>query len=152
MTSLGRKSKKVERHVYVELMHFPAQQKQYNIVKQLCVCVWVCVWVCGCVWECVSVSEYECECVWVCVYVCEYVCVCVSVCVWVCVFHSVIWLFVTPWTAACQAPLSMVFSRQEYWSGLLCPLPGDLHNPEIEPVSHIAGGFFTIRAKATILP
>ena len=53
MTSLGRKSKKVERHVYVELMHFPAQQKQYSIVKQLCICVWVCV--CESVCECVSV-------------------------------------------------------------------------------------------------
>ena len=35
-------------------------------------------------------------------------------------------LFVTPWTVAHQAPLSMKFSRQEYWSGLLCPAPGDL--------------------------
>ena len=33
-------------------------------------------------------------------------------------------LYVTPWTVACQAPLSMEFSRQEYWSGLLCPPPG----------------------------
>ena len=89
MTSLGRKSKKVERHVYVELMHFPAQQKQYNIVKQLCVCVWVCVWVCGCVWECVSVSEYECECVWVWEYGCEYESMCVSVCMCECVCVSV---------------------------------------------------------------
>ena len=42
---------------------------------------------------------------------------------------------VTPWTAACQAPLSMGFSRQEYWSGLLFPSPGDLPNPGIEPRS-----------------
>ena len=35
-------------------------------------------------------------------------------------------LFVTPWTVICQAPLPMGFSRQEYWSGLLCPPPGDL--------------------------
>ena len=35
-------------------------------------------------------------------------------------------LFVTPWTVAHQAPLSMEFSRREYWSGLLCPAPGDL--------------------------
>ena len=37
-----------------------------------------------------------------------------------------------PWTAACQVPLSMGFSRQEYWSGLPCPPPGDLPNPGIE--------------------
>ena len=44
-------------------------------------------------------------------------------------------LFVTPWTVACQAPLSMGFSRQEYWSGLPFPSPGDLSKPEIEPGS-----------------
>ena len=44
-------------------------------------------------------------------------------------------LFVTPWTAAYQAPLSMVFSRQEYWSGLPFPSPGDLPDPGIEPGS-----------------
>ena len=43
--------------------------------------------------------------------------------------------FVTPWTAACQALLSVGFSRQEYWSGLPCPPPGDLPNPAIEPGS-----------------
>ena len=42
-------------------------------------------------------------------------------------------LFVTPWTVAYQAPLSMGFSRQEYWSGLPFPSPGDLPNPGIEP-------------------
>ena len=41
----------------------------------------------------------------------------------------------TPWTKTCQAPLSMGFSRQEYWSGLPCPPPGDLPNLEIEPMS-----------------
>ena len=41
-------------------------------------------------------------------------------------------LFVTPWTIAHQAPLSMGFSRQEYWSGLPCPPPGHLSNPGIE--------------------
>ena len=44
-------------------------------------------------------------------------------------------LFVTPWSVARQAPLSMGFSRQEYWSGLPFPTPGDLHDPGIEPVS-----------------
>ena len=39
------------------------------------------------------------------------------------------------WTIACKAPLSMGLSRQEYWSGFPCPPPGDLSNPEMEPVS-----------------
>ena len=42
-------------------------------------------------------------------------------------------LFATPWTVAYQAPQYMEFSRQEYWSGLLFPSPGDLPNPGIEP-------------------
>ena len=41
----------------------------------------------------------------------------------------------TPWTVVHQFPLSMGFSRQEYWSGLPCPLPGDLPNPGIKPRS-----------------
>ena len=44
-------------------------------------------------------------------------------------------LFVTPWTVALQASLSMVFSRQEYWSGFPFPSPGDLPNPGIKPES-----------------
>ena len=44
-------------------------------------------------------------------------------------------LFATPWTVAHQAPLSMGFSRQESWSGLPFPSPGDLSNPGIEPKS-----------------
>ena len=44
-------------------------------------------------------------------------------------------LFVTPWTVAYQAPSSMGFSRQEYWSGLPFPSPGDLPNPGTEPGS-----------------
>ena len=44
-------------------------------------------------------------------------------------------LFVTPWTVAPQAPPSMGFSRQEYWSGLPCPPPGDLPNPGTEECS-----------------
>ena len=51
------------------------------------------------------------------------------------------------WTAARQAPLSVGFSRQEYWSGLPFPPPGDLPDPGIEPTSPVspalAGGFFT---------
>ena len=57
---------------------------------------------------------------------------------------------VTLWTTACQAPLSMGFSREEHWSRLLCPPPGNLPHPEIEPVSlespAVAGGFFTTSA------
>ena len=49
-----------------------------------------------------------------------------------------VWLFATPWTVAFQAPLSMGFSRQEYWNGLLCPPPGDLPDPGIKPVSLIS--------------
>ena len=50
----------------------------------------------------------------------------------------------TPWTVACQARLSMGFSRQEYWSGLPFPSPGDLPKQGIEPTSPaLVGGFFT---------
>ena len=42
-------------------------------------------------------------------------------------------LFATPWTVACQAPLSVGFPRQEYWSGLPFPSPGDLPDPGIKP-------------------
>ena len=50
----------------------------------------------------------------------------------------------TPWTVAPQAPRSMGFPRQEYWSGLPFPPPGDLPNPRIESASlALAGGFFT---------
>ena len=44
-------------------------------------------------------------------------------------------LFATPWTVAFQAPLSMGFTRQEYWSGLPFPLPEDLPDPRIKPAS-----------------
>ena len=59
-------------------------------------------------------------------------------------------LFATLWTVALQAPLSMGLSRQEYWSGLPCPLLGDLPDPGIKPRSlmspALAGGFFTTSA------
>ena len=56
---------------------------------------------------------------------------------------SHVWLLATPWTVACQAPLSMGFSRQEYWSGLPFLSPDDLPDPRIEPASPaLAGGFF----------
>ena len=84
----------------------------------------------------------------VCECVCECVCVCVCVHECVCVHartharaHSVALLlscalvFAAPWTVDCQASRSMEFSRQQYWSGLSCPTPGDHSNPGIKPVS-----------------
>ena len=63
---------------------------------------------------------------------------------------SCVWLCGTLWTIACQAPLSTGFSRQEYWSGLPYPSPGDLPKPGIEPGSlmspALAGRFFTTSA------
>jgi len=52
--------------------------------------------------------------------------------------------FATPWAIACQAPLSLGFSRGEYWNGLPFPSPADLPVPGIKPMSlAFAGGFFT---------
>ena len=66
--------------------------------------------------------------------VATYMCVCAQSCE----------LFVTPQTIAHQAPLSMGFPRQRYWSGLPFPSPGDLPNPGIKPASPaLAGRFFT---------
>ena len=74
-------------------------------------------------------------------------------CVWcVCVCTSAgtlirVWLFVTPWTVAHQAPLLMEFSRQECWSGLSFLSPGSLSDPGIKPTflvyPALVGGFFT---------
>ena len=67
---------------------------------------------------------------------------CVQACV-ICCFTSV-QLFATPWPIAHQVPLSMEFSREEYWSGLPCPPSGDLQDPRIESQSlqspAVAGG------------
>ena len=64
------------------------------------------------------------------------VCVCVCVCVHVCTRAlSHVWLFAAPWTITLQAPLSMGFFRQEYYSGLPFPTPEDLPNPGIKPTS-----------------
>ena len=53
-------------------------------------------------------------------------------------------LFASPWTVAHQVPLSMEFSRQEYWNGLPLPPPGELPNPRVETASLAwAGRFFT---------
>ena len=63
---------------------------------------------------------------------------------------SRVWLFAAPWTVACQAPLSVEFCRQEYWSGLPLPTPEDLPDPGIEPSSlkspALVGGFFITSA------
>ena len=78
------------------------------------------------------------------------VCVCVCVCVFSCFSH--VHLCVTLWTIAHQSPLSIAFSRQEYWSELPCSPPGDLPNPGIKPTGRqvftgmspaLAGRFFT---------
>ena len=73
---------------------------------------------------------------------------------WPSPFHSPTWhimhamslyscpTLATPWTVANQALLSIVFSRQEHWSGLPCPPPGDLPNPGIEP-THLTSAFTT---------
>ena len=75
-----------------------------------------------------------------------------SLCVWM---FSPVQLFATPWTVVHQAPLSMGFSRQEYWSGLLFPPPGDLRNSGTEPESPVspalAGGFFTTEPPGGII-
>ena len=69
-----------------------------------------------------------------------YICVCVCIC-------SVMSDSATSWTAAHEAPVSMGFPRQEYWSGLPFPTSGELPHPGIEPESlaslELAGGFFT---------
>ena len=74
----------------------------------------------------------------------------VMLCLYVFSRFSHVGLFVIPWTAACQALLSMRFSRQEYWSRLPCPSPEDLPNPGIKPTSpaspSLAGRFFTTSA------
>ena len=67
-------------------------------------------------------------------------------CNWHCIAQSLsrVQLFATPRTVALQAPVSMGFSRQEYWSGLPFPSPGDLPDPGIKPVSPaLSGRFFT---------
>ena len=73
----------------------------------------------------------------------EYMCVCVCVCVCVCArkrmsMLSVVSNFATPWTITHHASLSVDFSRQEYWSGLPFPPPGDLPDPGMEPATPVS--------------
>ena len=73
--------------------------------------------------------------------------VCVCVCVCVCYRFSGVRFFAALWAVACQAPPSMGFSRQEYWSGLPFPPPGNPPNPGIKPASLMSAAltsrFFT---------
>ena len=73
----------------------------------------------------------------------NHICVCVQ-------SLSHVWLFAAPWTVTHQAPLSIRFSRQEYWNGLPFPTPGDIPDPGIKPASFaspaLVGGFFTTNA------
>ena len=73
-------------------------------------------------------------------YLCSSYCACMRAQV-----LSRVLLFETPWTIAYQAPLSMVFPRQEYWSGLPVPPPGDLPDPgiKLKPPA-LAGTFCTV--------
>ena len=68
---------------------------------------------------------------------------------WAC---SVVSDSATPWTVAHQDPLSMDFSRQEHWSEVTFPTPGDLPNPGIQPKSpELAGGVFTAELPGKLL-
>ena len=77
-------------------------------------------------------------------------------CVCVLSHFSHVQLCAALWTVACQAPLSMGFSRQEYWSGLPCSPPGDLPDPGIKPSSFkysaLTGKFFTTNATWEAMP
>ena len=83
--------------------------------------------------------------------------ICTSYCEVVVVFQSLsrVWFFAVPWTEACQAALSMRFSRREYWSRLPFPPPEELHDPRIEHAflvsPALAGRFFTTSATSKAL-
>ena len=89
-----------------------------------------------------------CLCVCVCVCVCARACVCARVCVGARVCSQSCPTLSTPWTVACQAPLSVGFSRQEHWSGLSSLSPRDLPGPGIKPESlaspTLAGSFLPL--------
>ena len=70
-------------------------------------------------------------------------------CIWS--YFSCVQLFATLWTVACQVPLSMGFSRQEYWSGLPFPPPGDLPDPGINPSSTVLVGKFFTNSKIKVV-
>ena len=100
--------------------------------------------VCMCMYAQMDVHTYAYICM--CIYMCTHTCMCTYM--WCALFwlvtQSRLTLFVTPWVAARQGPLSMGFPRQEYWSGLPFLPPGDLPNPGIQPSSSaLIGRFFT---------
>ena len=82
----------------------------------------------------------------ICYYIYYYISTTSPACILSC--FSCVWLFATLWTIAHQVPLFMKFSRQEYWSGLLFPTPGNLPDPGIKPASPVspvlAGGFLPL--------
>ena len=86
-------------------------------------------------------------CMYTCIYITNLFISCedmkTALCMCVCSLSRV-WLFATPWIVACQSPLFMEFSRQEFWSGLPFPTPGDL------PDSGIKSTYLTSRALAGI--
>ena len=61
---------------------------------------------------------------------------------WWCLVSKSCPTLLTPWTVVCQAPLSMGFPKQEHWSGLPLPSPGNLPDPRIEPMSLALAGRF----------
>ena len=120
----------LKRHIPLIPAH--STTKQAGGSARVCVCVRACV----CVGRSARVCVRACVCVGRSARVCVCVCVCACVCMCVCVFSlSQVRLFVTPWTLALQAPLSMGSPRQEHWSGLPVPSPGDLPDPGIKLTS-----------------
>ena len=101
----------------------------YSGIVYVCVCMCVCLVAQSCPTLCHSH-------IFIYTYICYMHTLSHAKCLICMLTHSShVQLFVTSWTIACQAPLSMIFFWQEYWSGLPCPPPGDLPNPEIELAS-----------------
>ena len=115
-----------------EQLHF---HFHYHLLDLIKFCFWTCAFVFSEIWwskgACVRVEEVLV--IWVSAVPC-----CPTDAMLMPSHFSHVWLFVTPWTVVPQAPRSMRFSRQEYWSGLPCPSPGDLRNQGIESASLIS--------------
>ena len=114
-----------------ELSIYSATSTHISVCVSIHLCLAECLYI-----LCLSLYLYFCIYMFICVhsYTVIYLCLCC------------IQLFATPWTAACQALLSMVFPRQGYRSGLPFPIPWDLPNPGIKPKSlaspALVGRFF----------
>ena len=95
----------------------------------------------------IHISLYKHTYTWIHMYIKINVCAFMCMHAWALGCFSYVQLFLTPWTVPQQAPLSMGFSRQEYWSELPCPPPRDLPDPGIETMSlmspALVGGFLT---------